>query len=345
VPGPAAALPSTAERLLVVRLSHLGDVVCGLPAWHALRGARPGARLGWVVQAEFAPLLEVLPGLELVRFDRSGGLGAWRTLRRDLRAFAPDATLDVQGNAKSAAAAWLSGALRRYGPRKEEWQEPWAARATPLLAAAAAGPHPVQRAVAVAEAALGRPVEARTDLPLPPELRARGALLLDQLLPDRGRPRRLVHPGREGDPRTLPARALAEVLRQLRAEEDLLVVTGPAEAEVGAGLAESLPAGPGLGHLVGQRGLPELAGLLHAAGEAGLRLLAGDSGPTHLAASVGVGTDTWFGPTDPLKTGPWPPMGCADSGHRAHRAPGGDLTRLDPAALARALRAGVALDT
>lgn len=343
MPGTAAALPPTAERLLVVRLSHLGDVVCGLPVLHALRSARPGARLGWVVQAEFAPLLEVLPGLELVRFDRSGGLGAWIDLRRALRAFGPHATLDVQGNAKSAAAAWLSGAPRRYGPRREEWQEPWAARATPLLAGAAAGPHPVQRAVAVAEAALGQPVEARTDLPLPAALRQRGARLLEQLLPDRGRPRRLVHPGREGDARTLPARALTEVLRELQAEEDLLVVTGPAEAEVGAGLAETLPSGPGLAHLVGQRGLPELAGLLHAAGEAGLRLLVGDSGPAHLAASVGVRTDTWFGPTDPLKTGPWPPMGSADSGHRAHRAPGGDLARLEPAALVRALRAGVAL--
>ena len=86
MPGPAATLPSTAGRLLVVRLSHLGDVVCGLPAWHALRRARPEARLGWVVQAEFAPLLQVLPALELLRFGRSGRLGAWRTLRRGVQA-------------------------------------------------------------------------------------------------------------------------------------------------------------------------------------------------------------------------------------------------------------------
>lgn len=312
----------------MVRLSHLGDVVCALPLVHALRRARPGCRLGWVVQREFAPLLELLEGVELFRFDRRGGARAWRDLRAALRAWRPDATLDVQGNAKSAAAAWVSGAPRRLGPARAEWQEPWAAMGATQLAQSSAGPHVVQRAAAVAEAALGEPVELQAHLPLPEPIRAAGRALMGELLPGRGRRRRLVHPGRAGDARTLPAGTVAATLEALAVEEDLLVVTGPAEREVGEQLRATLGERPGFRHLVGQEGLAQLAGLLAAAGEQGLRLLVGDSGPAHLAAAVGLATDVWIGPTDPARTGPWPPTMHPESPHEAHRAPDDDLSRL-----------------
>ncbi len=333
------ALPADAERLLVVRLSHLGDVVCALPLVHALRRARPACRLGWIVQREFAPLLEVLEGVELFRFDRKGGARAWRDLRTALRAWRPDATLDVQGNAKSAAAAWVSGAPRRLGPARAEWQEPWAAMGATQLAQPSAGPHVVQRAAAVAEAALGEPVELEAHLPLPEPALATGRGLLGELLPDRARPRRLVHPGRAGDARTLPEGTVAATLEGLASAEDLLVITGPAEGEVGDRLRASLGERPGLRHLVAQEGLVELAGLLAAAGEQGLRLLVGDSGPAHLAAAVGLATDVWIGPTDPARTGPWPPVARGDSPHRAHEAPEGDLTRLRADTLVESLLA------
>ena len=52
------------ERILLIRLSHLGDVVHALPLFHALREARPDARIAWAVEPEFAGLLDGLPGLE-----------------------------------------------------------------------------------------------------------------------------------------------------------------------------------------------------------------------------------------------------------------------------------------
>ena len=65
------------ERILLVRLSHLGDVVHGLPLLGVLRRRWPRAEIGWVVQPEFSGLLEGIPGLDrLFLFDRQGGLRA-----------------------------------------------------------------------------------------------------------------------------------------------------------------------------------------------------------------------------------------------------------------------------
>ena len=58
--------PGGGERVVLVRLSHLGDVVHALPVHHALRRALPAARLAWAVQPEFAGLLAFVPGLDVV---------------------------------------------------------------------------------------------------------------------------------------------------------------------------------------------------------------------------------------------------------------------------------------
>ena len=69
-------MSSSPRRILLVRLSHLGDVVHALPVYHALRRAFPEARVAWAVQEEYAELLEPLPGLtRTFRFERRGG---WR---------------------------------------------------------------------------------------------------------------------------------------------------------------------------------------------------------------------------------------------------------------------------
>ena len=63
-------------------------------------------------------------------------------------------------------------------------------------------------------------------------------------------------------------------------------------------------------HFVGRAG--ELAELEQAFDEAasgrpGLVLVGGDSGPTHLAAALGIPLVALYGPTDPARNGPWGP--------------------------------------
>ena len=65
-------------RILIVRLSHLGDVVHALPLLSALRAAHPTARIAWTVQPEFADLLRDRAELDqILLFDRRGGWVGW----------------------------------------------------------------------------------------------------------------------------------------------------------------------------------------------------------------------------------------------------------------------------
>ncbi len=105
-------------RILIVRLSAMGDVIHGIPVLHALRTAFPQAFLGWVVSGRNGDLLEGHPDLDqLFRISRRW----WKSpreifdLRRQLHEQKFDMTLDLQCLSKSAFAARLSGAKRRIG--------------------------------------------------------------------------------------------------------------------------------------------------------------------------------------------------------------------------------------
>ncbi len=122
IPEPIVELKTApapgAPRILIVRLSAMGDLIHGIPVLNALRAALPEAFIGWVAEGRNADLLEGHPALDqLVRAPRHW----WQSpqvvmaLRRDLRALRFDITLDLQSLTKSAVAAWLSGARRRIG--------------------------------------------------------------------------------------------------------------------------------------------------------------------------------------------------------------------------------------
>jgi heptosyltransferase I len=102
-------------KILIVKLSSLGDVVHAMPALQDIRAAMPDAQVDWVVERAFAPLVQRCEGVERVigcdlRRWRASPLGAqtrseWRTFRSGLRAQRYDAVLDLQGLTKSALIA------------------------------------------------------------------------------------------------------------------------------------------------------------------------------------------------------------------------------------------------
>jgi heptosyltransferase-1 len=109
-------------RVLIVKLSSLGDVVHCMPVVHDIVHAHPNARIDWVVEPGFAPLVRRVDGVDtaiecaLRRWSRAWWTGTtrseWRTFRRELRRQAYDAILDLQGLTKSAVIARLA---RRTG--------------------------------------------------------------------------------------------------------------------------------------------------------------------------------------------------------------------------------------
>jgi heptosyltransferase-1 len=105
-------------RILIVKLSSLGDVVHTLPAVQDVRAAFPQARIDWVVERGFAPLVQrceavqrVIP-CELRRWRKApfapGTRAEWRAFRADLHQQAYDAVIDLQGLTKSALVAHMA---------------------------------------------------------------------------------------------------------------------------------------------------------------------------------------------------------------------------------------------
>jgi heptosyltransferase-1 len=105
-------------RILLVKLSSLGDVVHTLPVVQDILGVMPDAQIDWVVEKAFAPLLTQVQGIariipcELRRW-RKAPLAAqtrteWRAFKADLQAHSYDAVIDLQGLTKSALVAWLA---------------------------------------------------------------------------------------------------------------------------------------------------------------------------------------------------------------------------------------------
>ncbi len=327
------------QRIALVRLSHLGDVVLALPLFHALRERFPAARLAWVVQSEFAGLLDGLPGLERsVRFERRGGARAWLALKRELGAFDAQLAIDAQGNWKSALATLATGAPRRVGLAPRDWRErgAWAAMnefAPPLgaeseAAVGAAREHAMERTRALCEHVTGRKfadAQLRRDAGASPSELAAGRSQLESLAPGASRELVLLQLSSPDDVRAWPLAHAVELARRLaRAGRAVLVLSGPAEADQGERAAQQLAGEARVSHCIGQRGLRALASLFHAAAERGASYVGGDTGPTHLAAACGLPVTLLAGPQSHLRTGPWPvatpPTTCGGL-HRVLRSP------------------------
>lgn len=283
------------KSILLVRLSAMGDLVHAVGAVAALHEAVPDARLTFVTQAPFAPLLRGLPGLSrVVAFRRDGGLGAVRELRAALRADRFDVALDLQGNWKSAATTWLSGARLRLGAagaaRQEALSRWWLHRAVPIGGA----PHPARVAwELVRQIAPDAPfrlprLEAAGD-----ELAAERAALASVGI-DATQPFRVVVVTDPHDPRALRPAVVARLLRE--PGPPWLQVFGPAESHLAAAPGAALRHGRGE-----VRRLIALGALVAATGG---QVVGPDQGATHVLAAAGADCLVAFGAQDPRRTAP-----------------------------------------
>ena len=315
------------ERLLVVRLSAMGDVIHTLPAVHALRTAFPQAHIGWLIEERWAELLSA-PGSPrrgarsslrpLVDEVHTVNLKAWRkslfsvltvqrvaTVWNDVRDARYDAAVDLQGAMRSAVLARLSGARAVYGAAepRESPASLWYTRK-----AIAHGRHVIEQNLSVAEALVGREAkllradhsrvlsrEIPCDLPCDPKAEAR----IEQRLAEHGiGDFAILNPGAGWGAKRWPAERYGEVARGL-ANQGLRSILnyGPGEEEL-VRVAEVASGGTAR---VMSCTITELIALTRRA-----RLfIGGDTGPLHLAAALRVPVVAIYGPTDPARNGPY----------------------------------------
>jgi heptosyltransferase-1 len=105
-------------RVLIVKLSSLGDVVHAMPVVHDIRSVYSGALIDWVVEPAFAPLVRRVQGVRTViecaqrrwrkRWWTSAVRAEWRAFKQQLQAERYDAVIDLQGLTKSAIVARMA---------------------------------------------------------------------------------------------------------------------------------------------------------------------------------------------------------------------------------------------
>jgi len=304
------------DRLLIVRLSAMGDVIHSLPAAQALREAFPHAMIGWVIEERWAELL-CAPGTPrrgprsalrpLVDWVHPVNLTGWRkslftisTLQQiakvwnDVRAARYDVAVDLQGAMRSAVLARWSGAHVVYGAAepRESPASLWYTRQ-----AIARGAHVIEQYLSVAEAVAQRKMKVpRVEFPRDP---------LTEESTRQGFAQRgvgeyaILNPGAGWGAKRWPAQRYGEVARQL-AKDGLrcLVNFGPGEED----LFQEVNAASGG---VVRPTQPSITGLIALTRRARL-FIGGDTGPMHLAAALQVPVVAIFGPTDPARNGPYP---------------------------------------
>ncbi len=125
---PPAATTQQRERILIIRLSAIGDVVMASAFVHALRRSYPEAEISWLVEPVAADILRHNPDIDqLLIWPKARWQSLWRarafkTLGREVRTFVASVrqaryhrAIDLQGLLKSGLWAWLSGAPVRIG--------------------------------------------------------------------------------------------------------------------------------------------------------------------------------------------------------------------------------------
>lgn len=291
-------------RLLLIRLSAIGDIANCLPAAAALRDRFPGIRISWAADERAAPLLAASPDIDaFLPFPRDARNGNGLASRlasffRNLKEQPFDVAIDLHGNARSGLAAWTSRAPVRIGFKSDISREANGMWLTHRVAMPAGTRHRTAQALALL-APLGV-------FPPSPVFRiVPSTAAMEAIRPwiDRtfGRfPFLVIHPGAsaKGGYKRWPADRFGRLARSLAdAGHPVAFFQGPGEVDVVAEAARELsrpvPVTPVFP-------LAEALAFLSRA-----RLVIGsDSGPVNLAHALGRPVVAIFGPKDPAQYGP-----------------------------------------
>jgi heptosyltransferase II len=284
---------SDPQNILVIRYSALGDVVLATSVLEPLRARFPKARIEWVTDALYAPLLEGLPEIaEVHRLGREGPNAALSLAGRLRGRF--DVVVDLQNKIRSTLVARAAAPLRTAFKRRT------AARA--ILSLFGSDP-PLVRAHATrlyAEALA--PFGVTAPGPLKVNLSAQARALAADALQGVEAPAVAIAPGARWSTKRWPAERFAAVADALAAEGVSIVLCGgPGDRDAFAAFRASTRA-----KVAADLSFLPIDALAAAIARVQL-LVACDSGPVHLASAVGTPVLALFGPTSATRWGPPPP--------------------------------------
>ncbi len=321
------------DRILIVRLSAIGDVVRTLPALSSLRKEYPDAHIAWAVEDKARGALDAHPHIdEVVVFERKKIVSALKNpLRffegfsmiahflRKIRAGNYDIAFDFHGIFKSGLFTAWSRASRRIGFEKEFVKEFNNLFTNEKLKPGDSGLPRVERNLEMV-----RPFVSPENITDKPALglsdahrkKARAFVAeafgdshldgarLDATRRDTVCPLVAIHPGTSRSLKKWPPRYFAELCDMLAVslEADVMITWGPGELEEAQQIRSLSKSDPKIGAQT--HGVLDLAALLEICD----LMITVDSGPMHIGSAVGVPVVAIFGPTDIRVNAPhWSP--------------------------------------
>ena len=290
----------TEPRFLVVRLSSLGDVVHTFPAVAALRETFPQAEISWLTHPRWNLLVESsgIPS-RLLAGDTKSLSGLFETVSR-IRVEHFDAAIDYQGLWKSASLPFLGGVKTRIGFSSETVRE-FGVPALYNKPVKTTAVHIVAQNGELSLAAGARKSIGNVTLRVPEQFEESNRARWKQV----GLQRYIVlSPGGGWRSKSWPAERYGALCSKIYELSGIRCVInyGPHEESL-AGIVQQ-SSGRALPLLFNE----DLGSLMALLQNAAL-LVGGDTGPLHLAAALNTSVVAIFGPTDPLRNGPF----CSDS--------------------------------
>jgi predicted lipopolysaccharide heptosyltransferase III len=292
------------ERILVIKLRYVGDVLLATPVLSRLRESFPKAHLAMLVNPGTDDVVRDHPALDEVLVLERGNLARqWRFVR-DLRRRHFDLVIDLTDADRSAVLSWLSRAPVRLGYNSEgRWR---GVLYTQVVAADRFAMHTVRYHLKVTEAMGLTGQQPAPFLAVAPESRREADRLLREAGVDGARPFVCLHPGARWWFKAWPAErfaALADLI-QTETATQALFLGGNQERSLESRIADGMKTP--FRSLIGKTGLRALAAVLERAA----LMISNDNGPMHMAAALRVPVIGLFGPSDPAVWGPW------GAGHR-----------------------------
>jgi len=293
-------------RILIVKLSSIGDIVHTLPSLAALRANMPHAEISWVVERRSSEILRDNPLLDrLIEVDTKAlrrGLMSGETLRaprqqlRRLRASAFDVALDFQGLLKSASIARLSGARRIFGFSRTGLREPASALLLSKTIAVPRQTHIIRKSLLLLEGALGVPVPEELSFPI--QVNAEHEAEAREASAHTGGKYAILNPAGGWPTKLWSVERFGKLADLLWSNYGIhsLVTYGPGELELAEAVRQSS---------VSWHAQPvglSLKGFYSLAREARV-YVGGDTGPMHIAVAAGTPIVGLFGPTEWWRNG------------------------------------------
>lgn len=304
------------KSLLVIKPSSLGDIVHGLQVMQTVARQLPDCRISWVARDRFAPLVEAAPFIhEVIHFRRKEGIrGMWKLLT-DLRSWKFDAVWDMQGLLRSGVMAAAANSPVRWG-RSDCREGSSIFYTSQVELPLGAGPH---HAVPVLQA-FPKMLGLDSEITFPLQLRPGKKFPWAAFFAGDANRQFVIFTDSRGAGKEWPhfenlTRLILEKIPDSRVAWCAGQKSEPLE----------FSSNPAFLNLTGCP-LDEMIELCRQPSI----FIGNDSGPMHLSAAVGNKVLAIFGPTSPLRFGPWP-VGSPRT--RAVPAPCGVLANLTPEAV------------